>query len=113
MHRLSKHLFLMFTIIFATTSCASFDRVAATKFEPIKTENKQAYFRFTAYADLAYPLDSNEAEKTRIGWLEQWLSDNGYAGVKYEILSRKSVLRNKGLIGDVYDIYYDVRVETR
>lgn len=104
--------FVAFAIMLLS-GCASYDRVVGTRFEPTKIENKYAYFRFTAFADIAYPLDSDEAEKTRINWLEQWLSDNGYTGIKYELLSRRPVLRNKGLIGDVYDVYYDIRVETR
>lgn len=93
-----------------TSACASFDRVAVTRFEPTKTEGSYTYYRFTAFADAAYPLDSEEAEATRSEWLRQWLTDNGYANAKYEVLSRKPVLRNKALLADVYDIYYDVSV---
>ena len=54
----------------AIWGCAAYDRVAVTKFEPIRTEPGAQVFRFTAYADMAYPLKSEEAERIRIDWLE-------------------------------------------
>jgi hypothetical protein len=90
-------------------ACASLDR-HITKFEPIRTEAEGQVFKFTAFADIAYPLLSEDAEKTRIEWLETWLSDNGYNPKKYEIISRVPVLRSKGLFGPgIYDVFYEVR----
>jgi hypothetical protein len=94
----------------AIFGCASFDRIGATKFEPIRTEAGAQVFKFTAFADSVYPLKSEDAERTRIDWLETWLKDNGYDPKKYEVISRVPVLRNKGLLGDIYDIFYEVRV---
>jgi hypothetical protein len=73
------------------------------------TEAGAQIFKFTAFADAVYPLTSKDAEKTRIEWLETWLNDNGYNPKKYEIISRVPVLRNKGLFGEVYDIFYEIR----
>src|SRR5690606_11864770 len=88
-------------LLFIMFGCAYFDRIAVTKFEPIRTEVGAQVFKFTAFADAAYPLTSEDAERTRIHWLEKWLEDNGYDPKKYEVISRVSVLRNKGLFGDV------------
>ena len=111
MHRFLTVNVVIIVVLLVLSGCASLDRVTVTRFEPIKTGNNQAYFKYTSFADAMYPLKSNGAEAIRIGWLEEWLSDNGYSEVNYEILSRKPVLRKKGLIGDIYDIYYDVRVQ--
>jgi hypothetical protein len=108
-HRLT--LLLVCTALLSTiVGCASFDRVAVTKFEPIRTEANVQFFKFTAFADAAYPLTSEEAERTRIDWLETWLRDNGHDARKYTVISRVPVLRRKGVIGDIYDIFYEVKV---
>ena len=113
MHRCLMALLRVLVVLSLSSGCASSLDRDLTKFEPTKVENNQAYFKFTAFADPVYPLDSKDAETIRLGWLEQWLSDNGYAGAKWEILSRKPVLRNKGLFGGIYDLYYDVRVQAK
>lgn len=101
--------FLVSTVLlFTLFGCASFDRVAVTKLEPLRTEAGSQVFKFTAFADAAYPLKSEDAERTRIDWLETWLKDNGY-GPNYEVISRVPVLTNRGLLGDVYDIFYEVK----
>lgn len=102
--------FLAYVALFSIIlGCASFDRIAVTKFEPIRTEAGAQVFKFTAFADAVYPLKSEDAELTRIEWLETWLADNGYDPKKYEVTSRVPVLRNKGLIGEVYDVFYEIR----
>lgn len=102
---------LFCTVLFSTIfGCASVDRVAVTKFEPTRTEANAQFFKFTAFADAVYPLTSEEAERTRIDWLETWLRDNGYGAKKYEVISRIAVLRTKGLFGEIYDIFYEVKV---
>jgi hypothetical protein len=90
--------------------CAPIDRRLVTKFEPIGTDADHSVYKFTAVADAIYPLDSEDAERTRIAWLEKWLTDNGHDPHKYEVRSRTPVLRNKGLLGDIYDVYYEVRI---
>lgn len=105
------------TLVFVYTAllgmmagCASFDRVAVTKFEPTRTDANAQFFKFTAFADAAYPLTSEEAERTRIDWLETWLRDNNYDAKRYEVISRVPVLRKKGVFGDIYDIFYEIRI---
>lgn len=102
--------FVYTALLLSIFGCASLDRVAVTKFEPTRTETNAQFFKFTAFADAAYPLKSEEAERTRINWLETWLRDNGYGAKTYEVISRVPVLRQKGLIGDTYDIFYEVKV---
>ena len=104
-------LLLFCTVLLSTIDgCASFDRVAVTKFEPTRTEENAQFFKFTAFADAVYPLNSEDAERTRIDWLETWLRDNNYGAKKYEVISRVPVLRKKGLFGEIYDIFYEVKV---
>jgi len=101
--------FIYVALIVSILACASFDRIAVTKFEPLRTDSGTQIFKFTAFADAVYPLESENAERARIEWLEKWLTDNGYSIEKYEVVSRIPVLRNKGLLGDVYDVFYEVR----
>lgn len=96
-------------VVAAVAGCSSFNRMMITRFEPIRAEPDAQIFKYTVPADAAYPLDSERAERTRIEWLETWLKDNGYSPVDYEITSRQAVLRKRGVIGDAYDIYYEVR----
>jgi hypothetical protein len=103
-------LVLPLIFFFLLAGCAHFDRIMVTKFEPIRTENGVQYFKYTSFADAVYPIDSDDAERTRIAWLETWLKDNGLNQKDYTLVSRVPILRNKGLLGSVYDIYYEVKV---
>ena len=96
--------------LLAMAGCSSIDRIWVTRFEPIRSEANYEYFKYTSFADAIYPLDSDSAERTRINWLEKWLADNGYPNANYEIVSRAVVLRNKGMLNNVHDIYYEVKV---
>ena len=98
-------------LAFALINACSYDRIVFTRFEPPRIEKADIY-RFTAFSDSIYPLESKEAEQTRIAWLEVWLNNNGFDTDKYEIVSRQPILKVRGL-GEVYDIYYDVRVIKR
>ena len=103
----------LITVILALafiSGCTSMDRMV-TKFEPIRSEGNYEYYKYKAFADPVYPIDSEEAEQTRLGWLKQWVVDNGHQNTKYEILSRKVVLVNKGMFGDLYNIYYEEKTE--
>lgn len=91
--------------------CTSAYQVQPTKFVPIRSEANFEYFRFEAYADVQYPLDSEKGEKKRIEWLERWLVNNGYPDASYEIISRRPILKRKALLATVYDVYYEVRVK--
>ena len=103
--------FTCFIILFILVGCSNLDRITLTRLEPTKVEGDYAYFRYTSYADAVLPIDSEEAEKTRMRWLDKWLEDNGFPGAEYEILSRKSVLIQKGLLGDIYDLYYNIQIK--
>ncbi len=94
------------------TSCTSFDRTQAvgTRFEPMGIIEGETRFHYVTFADAVYPVDSPRAERIRVEWLEQWLKDNGQAGAPYRILSRETILRRKGLLGDIYDVHYHVAV---
>ena len=105
-------LIIFCTILLSTASgCASVDRTALTKFEPIRIEENAQFFKYTAVADAVYPITSEDAERTRMNWLETWLRDNGHDVNKYVVISRTPVLKSKGLAGDIYDIFYEIKVE--
>ena len=53
-----------------------------------------------------WPLESKEAEKTRMEWLEKSLEEKGYQNAKYEIVSRQPILA----VSSMYDVCYDVKV---
>ena len=101
---------LSLLLCFILCSGCAYDRLN-TKLRPTSADGEYAYFVYESYADLVYPEDSASAENTRKQWLEKWLEDNGMAGKPYEILNRKAVHKHTGLIGAIYDIYYDVRVK--
>lgn len=91
------------------SGCAPLDR-QLTSLAPIKADGGYQYFRYRAFADAVYPLGDLAAEKTRMEWLERWLSDNGYSPTGYEVIERDPMLRNRGLLGETYDVFYTVRV---
>jgi hypothetical protein len=69
-------------------------------------------FQFVAYADAVYPVNSERAEATRRGWLETTLKQNRFCLDGYRIVDRNAVLRQRGLLGDMYDIFYTVECTT-
>lgn len=92
--------------------CAPLDR-QQTSLAPVKADGGYQYFRYRAFADAVYPLGESAAEKMRLEWLERWLTDNGYSSTGYEVLDREPILRNRGLLGDIYDVFYTVRVKAK
>ena len=60
-------------------------------------------------ASVEHPLESVSAEAERRIWLEQYLRDNRLCTNGYEVAQRKPVLKSKGLLGDIYDVYYEGR----
>lgn len=108
MGNIFKRAAYIFYIISLLTSCASIDG-QLTKFEPLRQENGQQIYKFSTSANAIYPLESEQAEKTRIQWLESWLVKNGLDSANYELLSRKAVKSEEGLIGDNYYLYYEVK----
>jgi hypothetical protein len=97
----------------ALTGCASFDRGSLSSIEPIKTEGGYRYFRFKAKAGAAfgYPLEEVAAERKRMAWLEEWLSNTGYPTPVYEIVSREPIKLGTGLWGPAYEVFYTVRLK--
>ncbi len=88
--------------------CTPYDRMDMTEFKPKNTQDGFQYYEYTVRTDARYPLESDNAEKTRIKWLEIWLSDNNIETVNYEIVSRETLLRYKKF--NIYDVHYLVRV---
>ncbi len=84
------------------SGCSAYDRAALTTFEPIGSD----HFRFKAFADNIYPLDSPGGEQERIGWLQEYLTDNKFCLSGYVIDERKVVVKVKGALGTVYDLFY-------
>jgi hypothetical protein len=80
-----------------------------TKFRPTTQDEQYQYYLYESFADAAYPVDSDDAEKIRLQWLKKWISENNITN-KFDITSRRTVKKSSGLFGDIYDIYYEVRV---
>lgn len=86
------------------TGCAS--PRTQTNFLTVFEDAQYVYCRYDAFADATYPLRSDEAEATRMRWLESWLHENHLGAKGYEVTSR-NVVRNDR---DRHDIFYEVRV---
>lgn len=99
---IARTLWLLTAGLLLTSSCSPADRVMATRFAPFDATR----FSFIAFADAVYPLDSPEAEAVRIDWLETHLDEHAFCAGGYRIAERKVVIRSKGLLADVADIYY-------
>ena len=127
-----KATYVITTLLFAVlllVGCNDMNRKHFTKLELIKTENGNQYFKYRAatgtsgltcapgsrtcsidnsYRVPIWPLDNEEAEKTRIKWLEKSLSEYGFRceNAEYEIVCREPVFDNSK-----YDVCYDVKVK--
>lgn len=97
----------------ACATVAEMDRTELSSYEPVRSEPGIDIVKFRTKANAFYREDSQEAERVRMNWLEQYLGDNGLAGRQYEILSRKTVLLYRAPLGDGYDIFYEVKVLKR
>ena len=106
-----KIIFLITLSLFTVSGCATYDRLGRTgnltELIPTRIDSEYQYFQYRCFAYTIYPLNDDKAEATRIKWLEQWLSENGYSD--YEIISRQPIFKQKSLLGSMYDIYYEVR----
>jgi hypothetical protein len=98
---------LVFSLLLA--SCAAVDFYQSS-FRLDRVEGDYAYYTFKTFAALDYPIDSEQAEETRIDWLKRWLEQNNLSTTDYKIIKREKYLVNKGLFASVYDLYYQVRV---
>lgn len=119
---------LLFAVLFLV-GCNEMNRKHFTKLELIKTENGNQYFKYKAstgksgltcapgsktcsidnsYRIPIWPLEDEEAEKTRMKWLETSLSEYGFRceNAEYEILCRELIFDNSK-----YDVCYDVKVK--
>ena len=125
-------LFAVLLMVSCMVSCNDMNRKHFTKLELIKTENGYQYFKYRASTGTAgltcapgsktcsvensyrvpiWPLEDEEAEKTRITWLEKSLSaEFGFRceSAEYEIICREPIFENS-----MYDICYDVKVTPR
>jgi hypothetical protein len=98
---------LILLLALVLCGCAGYDG-QLTKFQPLRQQDQQQIWLFSTSANAVYPLDSEAAEKIRIGWLEDWLTKHGLDNKNYTILSRKVVPDDSGLIGTNYFMYYEV-----
>jgi hypothetical protein len=88
--------------------CAAVDG-NVTKLVPLGPTEGGRLYRFEAFADPVYPVDSARAEKIRMQWLERRLSGLPGGLRPYTILTREAV--NRHTILETWEIYYTVRVE--
>ena len=102
--------FVILTIIvLALHGCSTVD-YQITSFRLVSEQAESKTFAYTAFADAVYPVDSVEAEKQRMEWLNKWLSQNNLTTTDYVIIKREVYKKHKGLLGETYDIYYTVQV---
>jgi hypothetical protein len=101
---------VLFVLLCAMLCVGCSDR-HITEFRPMSSDNEYTYYVYKSFADAFYPENSTSAESARKQWLEEWMKDNGLAGKPYEITNRQAFHKQTGLIGTLYDIYYDVRVK--
>lgn len=98
-------------VIAAAAGCATVDRMNLSKFEPIRSDATHRYFKYTVTGNsTGQAVDSADAERERMEWLQTWLDDNGMAGKKYEVVSRMPVVKGPSLFGQVHEIFYEVKV---
>lgn len=92
--------------LIAMAGCDAQDKLATTEFKP---DVSSGTFEFKATADAAYPAGDPAAEARRIGFLEQYLTDNGICPSGYAITNRQEVHVHSGLLGSIVDILYSGR----
>ena len=97
-------------MVLPLTGCSELYRNANTELRPTKIENGYQCFQYKVIVADKSLMEKKGAEAEFVAWLEQSLAENGYPNAQYEIVSRKAI-KHPTLIGDAYDIYYDVRVK--
>ena len=99
--------------ILAISGCASMDRQALTRFEPIASEGNARIFKYVAVVPGTYsPEESSSDEKVRIEWLAWHLAKNGFDQKNYEIMRREAFLTGESVLAKSYNIIYTVKVRT-
>lgn len=82
-------------------ACTSLDKISHSEFYPYDQLGQSERYTFKAIADFQYPADSKDAERIRIEWLQQWVSDNNLCANGYSLDNRKAIINNK-----ITRIYY-------
>lgn len=105
--KIRKRMRVFAIVSLVATSCAgceNMDRVTTSDFMPPGADGK---FRFKGVASVNEPLNDPAAEQKRERMIAEWLRLNKLCQGGYEIISRSPVLRNRALLGDVYDVFYE------
>jgi len=89
-------------LILLLGGCETLDRQELTTFEPLKNNR----FRYEAKAGPVYRPDTAAGERTRISWLQQYLTDNKLCPNGFTIEQRKVVLVRRAALADLYNIIY-------
>lgn len=84
-----------------------------TTFKKLDSNNEYSIYEFKAFADVTYPENTNNGEEDRMYWLNKWLKENELDKYKYEIIKREKIKKHTGLLGDIYDIYYTIKIYNR
>ena len=97
-----------------TIGCASHDRRALTRFEPLVIDRDYQYFKHEVACPTTYSVDETSGdEKIRREWLEWHLVNNNFDSKNYEITKREVLLIGESVIGKGYRIFYTVKVPVR
>jgi len=103
---------IMVLVMAILAGCSTLDRMKLSEFEPISADASYQYFKYTVTAnEVSQPFASENSERERMAWLEDWLQENGMAGKKYEVVSRRPVMKGPSIFGQVYSIFYEVKVQ--
>jgi len=96
-------LIVALTAIAAASACARDLRTNGV-LEPV-----EAGFRWRTYADATFPESSAKAEKARLGELANTLAQNNACPGGYTVTNRQATKKQDGILGDGYDVFYDIR----
>jgi len=110
MFRTGIRFFLVALVVSVGIGCVPSERARHSTFAPTIEGRGFKYYEYMAVADATWPVDGEQAEQVRIGWLEEWLKANRLDPSRYEIVSRRPVFRRETERGKIYDIFYEVRV---
>ena len=90
-------------VIALLSGCAgAADEPPLTRFEALSNTE----FTFEARAGMEYPEDSEQAEATRMQWLEQALADRGMCPNGYAITGRTLVAAKEEALGQTHNVAY-------
>lgn len=103
---------IMTLVLAVLAGCATVDRMNLSKFEPLRSDATHQHFKYTVTGNsTGMAVDSADAERERMEWLQTWLDENGLQGKKYEVVSRTPVTKGPSLFGQVHEIFYEVKVQ--